>query len=311
MELVTRAQWGARPPRNTTPLRNSDLLGMAVHYSASEYDRAPEVGLCDDRVRAIQNYHMDAKDHKWADIAYSFLVCHHGDIFEGRGWGVRTAANGTNWGNDHFLAVCFLGADKVDRDDVTDTGRQAITSVIQECRRRVQTATAVYSHSDIKATACPGNELRAWLRLGMPLPVPERKEPQRVIVNAPQVTILAHPDWGGYLQVTSDGGVFQSDGNPPFYGSLGSVTLNAPIVDADVTPTGLGYMMLAADGGVFDFGDAGDQFEGSLAGAKLNAPCTSFKFTKSGKGYWIAAKDGGVFAFGDAEFRGTAIEYRG
>ena len=308
MELITRAQWGARAPKGRNVLPTKDLLGMAVHYSASEYDRAPEVGLCDDRVRAIQNYHMNTK--KWQDIAYSFLVCHHGDIFEGRGWGIRTAANGTDWGNDHFLAVCFLGADSATRDDVTDTGRKAIHDVILECRRRVQSATAVYSHSDIKATACPGNELRAWLRLGMPLPVPPREEPARVIVNAPQVCVLHHANWDGYLQVTSDGGVFQN-GNPPFYGSLGSVALNAPIVDADVTPTGLGYMMLAADGGIFDFGDAAEQFEGGLAGAQLNAPCVSFRFTKTGKGYWIAAKDGGVFSFGDAEFRGTAIEYRG
>lgn len=307
-ELVTRAQWGARNPIGREVLPSSSLYGLAVHYSAAIADTVADHGLCDDRVRSIQAYHMN--HNGWNDIAYNFLTCQHGYVFEGRGFGIRSAANGTNYGNEHFIACCFLGGDNVGRDDVTNLGREAIRWVADEMKRRVVTATSVVCHSDLKATACPGNELRAWVRLGMPLPVPQRKEPGRVIVNAPQVCVLYHADWDGYLQVTSDGGVFQN-GNPPFYGSLGSTRLNASIVDADVTPTGKGYMMLAEDGGIFDFGDAAEQFEGGLGGVKLNAPCTSFRFTKTGKGYWIAAKDGGVFAFGDADFRGTAIEYRG
>lgn len=307
-ELVARAQWGARNPTGRTKLPNEKLLGLAVHYSAAVADTVADHGLCDDRVRSIQNYHMN--NNGWNDIAYNFLGCQHGYVFEGRGFGIRSAANGTNYGNDHFIACCFLGGDVVGRDDVTDLGREAIRWVVAEMKRRVATANAVVCHSDLKATACPGNELRAWVRSGLPLPVPVRKEPGRVIVNAPQICVLYHGDWDGYLQVTSDGGVFQN-GSPPFYGSLGSVKLNAPIVDADVTPTGKGYMMLAEDGGIFDFGDAAEQFEGGLGGVQLNAPCTSFRFTKTGKGYWIAAKDGGVFAFGDADFRGTAIEFRG
>ena len=307
-ELVSRAQWGAKNPTGRTSLPNTSLLGLAVHYSAAIADTVADHGLCDDRVRSIQAYHMNSNG--WNDIAYNFLACQHGYVYEGRGFGIRSAANGTNYGNEHFIACCFLGGDIVGRDDVTDLGREAIRWVVAEMKRRVDTAKAVVCHSDLKATACPGNELRAWVRLGLPLPVPPRKEPDRVIVNAPQVCVLYHADWDGYLQVTADGGVFQN-GNPPFYGSLGALKLNAPIVDADVTPTGKGYMMLAEDGGVFDFGDAAEQFEGGMGGAKLNAPCTSFRFTKTGKGYWIAAKDGGVFAFGDADFRGTAIEYRG
>ena len=131
----------------------------------------------------------------------------------------------------------------------------------------------------------------------------------RLVVNAPVVTILSHPNWnGGYIQVGADGGTF-SFGAPNF-GSLGNVALNAPIVDADVTPSGNGYMLIGADGGVFDFGDAAEAFEGSMGGTPLNKPCVAVKFTPTGKGYWITAQDGGVFAFGDATHKGN-VEYRG
>lgn len=58
----------------------------------------------------------------------SWLVCHHGYRFTGRGLGVRSAAQGTNAGNDSFHAVCFLGADREGRADVTPEAKAAIAS---------------------------------------------------------------------------------------------------------------------------------------------------------------------------------------
>lgn len=134
-------------------------------------------------------------------------------------------------------------------------------------------------------------------------------EEVRLVVNAPVVTILSHPNWnGGYIQVGADGGTFSFDA--PNFGSLGNVQLNSPIVDAEVTPTGNGYTLLGADGGIFDFGDAAELFEGSLGGVRLNMPCVALKVTPSGKGYWITARDGGVFAFGDATHKGNVV-YQG
>jgi hypothetical protein len=110
----------------------------------------------------------------WADIAYSYLVCKHGFVFEGRGVGIRTAAQGTNAGNDAFHAVCFLGDDTANRDDITDPGRRAMREAVTLCNAWAK-VKEVRPHSFFHPTGCPGDELRSWIIRGLPV-VPEQKD---------------------------------------------------------------------------------------------------------------------------------------
>jgi hypothetical protein len=257
MQLVTRSEWGAKSPKSVTKLAGKNVRGMAIHYSGGAGERKVDHNSCPKIVRGIQAYHMVTQ--KWTDIAYNFLVCWHGWVFEGRGWDVRSAANGTNYGNDRWFAVCFLGGDVEGRDDVTDVGRRAIWEVAQACAKRYNGAADHRPHSSFKATACPGNELRIWIEAGLPVDVPP--PPTGVImVNAPVVAVMTHEAWeGGYIQVGADGGIFHH-GCPQWVvdmgGSLAGQPLAAPIIDADVSPTGRGFILSAEDGGIFTVGDA-------------------------------------------------------
>lgn len=168
--LITRSAWGARAPKNTTPMVASEQRGTAIHYSAAESDRVAIHDDCARRVRSIQAFHMDGRG--WADIAYNWLVCHHGYRFAGRGLGVRSAAQGTDAGNDGYHAVCFLGFDVAGRADVTDEAKQAIRDCIVSVRAEYKQATGVRPHSWFHSTACPGDELRAWITAGVPVPAP-------------------------------------------------------------------------------------------------------------------------------------------
>jgi hypothetical protein len=105
----------------------------------------------------------------------SFLFCQHGHVFEGRGFGVRSAANGTAEANDHYVAFCFLGSDANRRDDLTPSGRRALTDLIAEFRRRYPRARELRPHSHFFATLCPGDELRAFIRTQL---AKDRKEPR-------------------------------------------------------------------------------------------------------------------------------------
>jgi N-acetylmuramoyl-L-alanine amidase len=109
----------------------------------------------------MQRFHMEARG--WLDIAYNHIFCRHGFVFVGRGFGARSAANGTNAANDRYFAICFLGDDSVGRADVTPEARLALRQLIAEYRRRYPRARQVRPHSDFVATVCPGNELRALI----------------------------------------------------------------------------------------------------------------------------------------------------
>jgi hypothetical protein len=164
--LISRDGWGARPPKDRTPLDRSAQEGTAVHYTGADADEQADHANCAARVRGIQSYHMDTKG--WADIAYSDVVCKHGYVFMGRDLGIRTAANGTDHGNTAYHAVCFLGDDSANRDDVTDPGRQAIKWAVDRCNTWAG-VHGVQPHSYFKATDCPGDQLRAWIAAGLPL----------------------------------------------------------------------------------------------------------------------------------------------
>jgi len=137
-----------------------------LHYTSMGSD---QIGDQAERVRGVQRFHMDTRG--WSDIAYSFLYSDDGSIFEGRGWGVRTAATGPANGYSH--AFCFLGADRDGRDDVTDAGREAVGSLILEAERRYG-SQRVSGHRQHMGTSCPGDELmryiasHAWEQSGAP-----------------------------------------------------------------------------------------------------------------------------------------------
>jgi hypothetical protein len=178
MRLVNRAEWGARPPAQRQLLAVKQQRGTAVHYTASDADEQADHANCARRVRGIQAFHIDGRG--WSDIAYSFLVCKHGYVFEGRGRGIRTAAQGTNDGNDAYHAVCFLGDDTAGRDDVTDPGRAAMADAVRWCNAWAG-VDGIRPHSSFHSTACPGDDLRAFIIAGMPAPeegmtMPEAQE---------------------------------------------------------------------------------------------------------------------------------------
>lgn len=150
--LITRAQCGLRPAEGRTSFTPS--FGTTGHYS--EVAAAADHARCASQVRAIQSWHMD--HHGWSDIAYSDLACQHGWIFEGRGRGWRTAANGTNTGNDRAHAVCALLA-------VGQSPTSALIDAMVDSALWLNEPANFGDdwnvHSDWKATGCPGDPLRA------------------------------------------------------------------------------------------------------------------------------------------------------
>jgi N-acetylmuramoyl-L-alanine amidase len=161
VNLVRRREWGAALPRGRDALWPDAARGVAVHYSGMDADEQAQHANCASRVRGIQRYHMQEKG--WLDIAYSHLVCRHGYVFVGRGYGIRTAANGTREANDHYFAICFLGNDSAGRADLTREARHALGELIRDYQRRYPRALRVRPHSAFVRTDCPGLELRAYI----------------------------------------------------------------------------------------------------------------------------------------------------
>jgi hypothetical protein len=170
VKFVSRKAWGARTPRGRTPIPGG-VTGIALHYEGPKTGTFPH-SECDNRVRSIQRFHMDNRG--WDDIAYTALVCPHGYVYEGRGPGVRTAAQGTNYGNDEFYAVCWLGGEG---DPFGAASKQGFLDAIAWLRSR-GAGRAVKPHSAFHSTGCPGAPIRNWISAGLPKPTTPAPAPQ-------------------------------------------------------------------------------------------------------------------------------------
>ncbi|WP_326554683.1 LysM peptidoglycan-binding domain-containing protein [Micromonospora sp. NBC_01813] len=157
MNVITRAQWGARAPERASYQATwAQRTTFYVHYSAASKTQ---------KVRAIQDYHMDT--HGWNDIGYNWLVDSAGNIYEGQGW-LSIGAHVANH-NTAGIGVCFIGKD----GDDTKLAREAIRWLYDEACRRAGRKLAIKGHRDSNATKCPGDKLYAWVRAGLPVDAPK------------------------------------------------------------------------------------------------------------------------------------------
>lgn len=159
-KFVTKEEWGSTLGRQATPRTHpiGVTKGVTLHWEGPHMGSFPH-SQCAAKVRSIEEFHE--KTRGWADLAYSAIVCPHGYVFEGRGVGTMTAANGNNDTNDDWYAVCYLGGEG---DGFTDEGKEGFVEAVQWLRSEGDAGPVVNGHRDHKPTECPGDEIYRWLK---------------------------------------------------------------------------------------------------------------------------------------------------
>lgn len=161
--IVAADVWGrtlrGAPPRSV--LKNVTYL--TVHYVGSN-----TVGVSEDNVGSfIKNVESGqfARDPKLSAISYNFLVDKYGRVWEGRGFGYRNAANGGNANNHTSLSVCVLSGVNDNRPTVGVL--YGLRVLWQQVRVYCPSVDGVQGHRDVRATACPGDELYKLVTSGL------------------------------------------------------------------------------------------------------------------------------------------------
>lgn len=169
--IIRRHEWGARPPRsrvvgNLSAATTGHWNGPKVVVSGrTVWDHS----VCPRLVRGIQNFHMDSRG--WVDIAYNFIVCPHGFIFEGRGFNVCNAANGTNSGNKTSHAVMWLSGQN---NPFTEQEKLGFVGAVKLISENTAAPYKAVGHRDHKSTDCPGDERYGWIKHGFAENIPPK-----------------------------------------------------------------------------------------------------------------------------------------
>ena len=155
MAVIKRREWGAKAPKNTTPLPIS-VRGVALHWVGVEIK-----GDTTKVVRGIQRYHQETRGY--FDVAYNYLISLDGQVFEGRGWNNRSGANGSSKLNRQYGAICLLmGPGQEPTEEMIDATR----NTIKHFRQIYPRATEIVGHRDINPTACPGDSVHGLIGVG-------------------------------------------------------------------------------------------------------------------------------------------------
>lgn len=166
MTFHPRSDWTSHPAVDSNPASVREVKGVAIHWNGPA---VPKSALTDPRnfLEGVRRFHVGTR--KWSDIAYNLAVDQNGDVWQLRGLGFQSAANGTAELNDEYLAIfCIIGEGQVPSAAMVAGVRKAV----RRFRRRYPLARAIVGHGDIRpgGTECPGPQLRAHLAAGELVP---------------------------------------------------------------------------------------------------------------------------------------------
>jgi len=160
MKLASRSSLGwppsAAPDQPTTN-------GVKIHYLGTPFSVASHAD-CTAHVKQVRISHLANTAENYSDIAYNFLVCRHGYVYEGRGYGKRTGANGNQELNRGHYAVCVLlgsSGDTKPTDEMVDATREVISNL-----RAKGAGSDILGHRDGYATSCPGDAMYSLVKSG-------------------------------------------------------------------------------------------------------------------------------------------------
>lgn len=161
MEYVSRSELGW--PASSAPSQSVPVEGFKIHY---EGVGVPVVdhSKCAGRWTAIRNSHLANTAEGYSDVAYNWAVCQHGYIFEGRGWGKQTGANGNRSLNLTHNAILWMGGDA----GVTVPSPAAVSAIkrVISYLRTKGAGNDILGHRDGLATSCPGDAMYSLVKSG-------------------------------------------------------------------------------------------------------------------------------------------------
>jgi hypothetical protein len=157
MKLEKRASfgWPAHPDVPRAPCKN----GMVAHYDGGNQGLAGKNHTaCRTYWKNTRKFHMNTRG--WNDVGYAFMVCPHGIVFEGRGFGYAQAAQ--PGGNTTWTSCTFAtGPDEFPTQLQLDAWRE-----LRAWLRGKGVAAAIRPHGSFVSTSCPGSKIRTLITNG-------------------------------------------------------------------------------------------------------------------------------------------------
>lgn len=157
--VIPRTRWATQPPKWAMSKPLNGINCITVHH-----DAFPSVGLTRERdvaarIESIRRAHRQ-RGNEWVDIGYHYIIDPAGRVWEGRPLTIEGAHVSKT--NEHNLGICVLGNFDEQRP-TSDTLATLDSFVAYQARQYRVSMRNVYTHQELKPTACPGRNLQRYM----------------------------------------------------------------------------------------------------------------------------------------------------
>ncbi len=158
--LIPRSSWNASPVKSNIN-RMTKITCITVHHTSDAWENTGFSATAD-KILSYQKYHQENEERGYADIAYHFLVDRAGRVWEGRSLKYQGAHAGTFQLNRGNIGISVLGNynSQLLNEDQKETLEILLANL---CRRNGIPPRKIYTHQELKSTACPGSNLQKFI----------------------------------------------------------------------------------------------------------------------------------------------------
>lgn len=157
--VIPRTRWATQAPKWSMSKPLNGISRITVHH-----DAFTSVGLTRERdvaarIESIRRAHRQ-RGSEWVDIGYHYIVDPAGRVWEGRPISIEGAHVSKT--NEHNLGICVLG--NFDEQRPTSDALSTLDSFVAYQARQYRVSMRnVYTHQELKPTACPGRNLQRYM----------------------------------------------------------------------------------------------------------------------------------------------------
>lgn len=153
--VVTRAEWGAQPPRGSIGGVVEPVHRYFLHCTVTGV--MPKDATMAEEKAAMRNLQGIAFGRDFYDISYSFIVFPSGRIYEGRGWD-KAGAHTEGYNSTAYATAAYIPCAG---EAVSDALIASLVKVGRIGRRNGSVAgdVVVLGHRDVSAKSCPGQPI--------------------------------------------------------------------------------------------------------------------------------------------------------
>lgn len=156
--VMSRSQWtrsGVARVKEANPMNG--IRRITVHHDAIV---STDLRTGSDVTRRLESIRRSHVQRGWADIGYHFAIDPHGRVWEARSTGLQGAHVEHN--NENNLGIVLLG--NFDAHAPTSAATASLNRfVASQMQRYSVPLSRVYTHRELKPTACPGSRLQRFM----------------------------------------------------------------------------------------------------------------------------------------------------